>query len=72
MSILMIIGLQGAIVLIDTQWNVNFDYDDVVCAFEEVLIDTQWNVNYNRKKLAYRYRIVLIDTQWNVNYEQST
>ncbi len=32
-------------VLIDTQWNVNYDYFTLATADEKVLIDTQWNVN---------------------------
>ena len=32
-------------VLIDTWWNVNEDYLDVLGNIESVLIDTWWNVN---------------------------
>ena len=33
------------LVLIDTWWNVNVDYDGLVLRVEQVLIDTWWNVN---------------------------
>ena len=38
-------GYRRLLVLIDTWWNVNVDYDGLVLRVEQVLIDTWWNVN---------------------------
>ena len=54
-------------VLIDTWWNVNFVYLNLIRIFHIVLIDTWWNVNVGRFHELLHSRTVLIDTWWNVN-----
>ena len=57
----------NVVVLIDTWWNVNVDYDGMVLRVEQVLIDTWWNVNTERPDINIFHAVVLIDTWWNVN-----
>ena len=61
------VDLGGSLVLIDTQWNVNYCLDHFPEVFKIVLIDTQWNVNQDEGAYGAVGILVLIDTQWNVN-----
>ena len=57
-----------SLVLIDTWWNVNYEWDERGLELVKVLIDTWWNVNEYAKEELRAEISVLIDTWWNVNF----
>ena len=59
-------------ILIESQWNLNFDEAMDVADKVPILIESQWNLNIVVASLWRIISDILIESQWNLNDEKRT
>ena len=57
----------SATILIESQWNLNYEKTFKKYLTHLILIESQWNLNEDKEYQDIKRSIILIESQWNLN-----